>query len=157
MYKIYMITNMKNNLRYIGKTKSTLSHRFSQYLSEKNGLGKYINKSNKKDFKIELIKECNKDESCDLESYYIKKIKTYYPYGYNLQSGGDKNYKFISKHTINNKNAARSRMKKVKCSDGFIYESLTDFCNKYKTSIDNFHRYKTCNGYKFKGLELVVL
>ena len=73
-----------------------------------------------------MISECNFEEADELETYYIKEYNTLSPYGYNLESGGNKN-KILSEET--KKKMSISRMghpsyineeAKVKISGGLI-------------------------------------
>lgn len=90
MYKIYLITNLKNSKQYVGITKFSLEERFSQHTKKGFLLTEAINKYGKHLFSIELIEEVETVEKAyELEILYIKKYNTKVPNGYNLTDGGD--------------------------------------------------------------------
>ena len=74
MIKIYCITDI-NNLNYVGKTKSPLNHRLNQHRHNKKTRGSYTSKLLDLDnCEIKELCICNKEESRDLEYYWINKI-----------------------------------------------------------------------------------
>jgi len=154
MYKIYMFKNLLSGRCYIGQTKRSLGQRYCDWVYSKKGFGKYINHANKHEFVIGFLCNCSEYNKDRLEKFYIEKYKTMYPYGYNVKAGNTHGGKYYTKKFLNQKEAAKSRRKKVKDQFGNIYESLSDFCSKHRTSIDNFHRYKTDYGYRFKDIKL---
>jgi group I intron endonuclease len=90
MYKIYLITNLKNNKQYVGITKFSLEERFSQHIKRGFILTEAIRKYGKDLFSIELIEEVETAERAyELEIFYIEKYNTKSPNGYNLTDGGD--------------------------------------------------------------------
>lgn len=91
--KIYCITNKLNNKKYIGMTKNSLACRLRGH--RKSGTMKDIIKEHgAENFFIVCLEETtDKDKASFLESYYIEKLKTYEPYGYNRQLGGKSNFK----------------------------------------------------------------
>lgn len=91
MYKIYCITNLINNIKYIGFTSKTLEVRFEQHTNRKNciKLKNALNKYGKENFTIELIEEFNdRDTALDFENQKIREMNTLHPFGYNLTEGG---------------------------------------------------------------------
>lgn len=67
---IYMITNIKNNKKYIGKLKSKKID--YNYYSSSSFIEKEINKYGKENFKIEVLEKCFTEEDLNnLEKYYI--------------------------------------------------------------------------------------
>lgn len=155
IYKIYAITNMITNQKYIGIT--------SQKSAEKRiGKGKNYNKNSKirkaidlfgwDNFRIEtLFKTDDKYEASLKEAYYIGFYDTINN-GYNTQTGGfsgytfigrkQRNYKFSEEHrlhlSIANKGKHASietefkkgvihNNKRVKCQEtGIIYDSIAE-------------------------------
>lgn len=74
MIKIYCITDI-NNLKYVGKTKSTLNHRLSQHKHNKKTRGSYTSKLLDLDnCEIKELCTCQKEESRNREYYWIDKI-----------------------------------------------------------------------------------
>lgn len=92
---IYCIENLINNKKYIGKGvdtygrwqshKSTLNNNkhFNEYLQ------RAWNKYGESNFKFYVIERCNKNNLVKREIYYIKKLNTKSPNGYNLTNGGE--------------------------------------------------------------------
>lgn len=94
MIRIYLITNLLNGKQYVGKTKYTLAHRFTQHCNNKYNtyIHNAIKKHGKDNFKIEQICTCADDCWRELEQFYIKKYHTHYSEGgYNITWGGDDN------------------------------------------------------------------
>ena len=90
MYKIYLITNLKNKKQYVGITKFSLEERFSQHIKRGFLLTEAIRKYGQKTFSIELVEQVESAERVyELEQYYIKQYDTKVPNGYNLTDGGD--------------------------------------------------------------------
>ena len=89
---IYMITNKKNNKKYIGRTCRSLKKRLlehfvdSKYIFNNSPLHKDMKKYNKDDFVITQLYEfvCNSFFDADtIELNYIEQHNTFYPNGYN--------------------------------------------------------------------------
>ena len=97
MASIYKITNLVNNKIYIGQTVNSIDKRLGKHLSQINcknvcsALYSAFAKYGKDNFFIESIitGEYSKDELNELEIFYIKKLNSLAPNGYNLQSGGN--------------------------------------------------------------------
>ena len=115
---VYKITNKLINKCYVGKTTKSIEKRFNKHkTNQKGGIKGYLYDSMRKNgfdnFSIELIEEVNSEENVDeREKYWIKKLNTMAPNGYNLTSGGEggdtsksPNYiKAIKKRDYNGKN-----------------------------------------------------
>lgn len=99
---IYKITNAINNKVYVGQTIKDLKIRWSQHKSQTRYVGqncnrkicRYLHTSMKKygieNFFIEIIETCqNIGELNSKEVYWIKKLNSLAPNGYNLNYGGD--------------------------------------------------------------------
>jgi len=90
MYKIYLITNLLNNKKYVGMTKFSLEERFLQHSKKGFLLTEAIRKYGEQKFSIELIEDVESAERAyELEIFYIKEYNTKAPNGYNLTDGGD--------------------------------------------------------------------
>lgn len=92
---IYCIENITDGKKYIGKG-SDIKKRWSDhiYLFKNNKhynsyMQRIWNKYGKNVFKFYIIEECNKNNLVSKEKYYIKKMKTKTPNGYNLTDGGE--------------------------------------------------------------------
>jgi len=86
---IYSITNKIDNKTYIGKCERPIDKSKTYF-----GSGKYIKraiqKHNIENFNKEIIEECiDSTELGKREIYWIDKLNTTVPYGYNITTGGD--------------------------------------------------------------------
>ena len=87
---IYKTTNILNGKSYIGMHKVNKQKIDEHYF----GSGKYLNNAIKKygleNFVCEIIEFNNSDlENREREKYWIEKLETLYPNGYNLSPGGE--------------------------------------------------------------------
>jgi group I intron endonuclease len=112
--RIYVITNLINNKRYVGMTSKPLEVRFNGHLADARRnkpwrLHKAIRKYGENNFKIELLEETSARDLNELgiiETSYIEKLKP----EYNMSLGGEgnrgadtsgeKNGMFNRKHTM---------------------------------------------------------
>lgn len=92
---IYLVTNKKNGMMYVGQTVQTLKDRWTEHISHarqgitKSYIARAINKYGKKYFEIVQIHVCESQEEMDLvEIFYISLLRTKTPFGYNLADGG---------------------------------------------------------------------
>jgi len=90
MASIYKITNLENKKFYVGKTVSTLNKRFQLHLSaarrgHKSYLYSAIRKYGESNFQIEVLQECQKEQTSELERHWITILQP----EYNLTPGGD--------------------------------------------------------------------
>lgn len=90
---IYVITNKINGKQYVGQTKGSLEQRWNQhkhYASHCYALKAAISKYGADNFSIEQIDSANsREELNEKERYWIEKLNTLSPNGYNLTTGGD--------------------------------------------------------------------
>lgn len=91
---IYKITNNVNQKSYIGLSVD-IEDRWCEHRRELNQqrhknkhLQRAWNKYGESNFTFEIIEECEKDELCSRERFYIKHFDTYLN-GYNMTLGGD--------------------------------------------------------------------
>lgn len=100
-YKVYVITNKSNGKQYVGQTKHTLKRRMQWHIRDaKNGqkriLSQAIREYGADNFKIQVIEEHLSPNFVDeRERYWIKKLNTLKPFGYNMNTGGKKGYDTI--------------------------------------------------------------
>ena len=94
MYRVYLITNLVNNKKYVGITHNTIEHRFEEHIQKsrcKNGtwvLHRALRKYGVDNFKIELLEDnIDKEQIGEKETYYIYLYDTYNN-GYNITLGG---------------------------------------------------------------------
>lgn len=91
MYKVYTITNLKNNTKYVGFTSKDLSVRFEWHMTRSNcrRLHNAIKKYGAENFSIRLLNEFEKrEDALSFEAEMILKLNTLNPNGYNLTYGG---------------------------------------------------------------------
>lgn len=93
--RIYIIKNKINNKVYVGQTTVSIKLRFQNHLSAaRHGkdyiIGKAIRKYGEKNFYVELLEECLKEELNDREIYWISYFNsTNSRFGYNISIGGN--------------------------------------------------------------------
>lgn len=106
---IYMVTCLKTNKKYIGKTEINIETRWKQHCdcSQWPSHGDYnfpfhraIRKYGKNNFKIEKIEECDNNLLNEKEKYWIKYYNTYED-GYNASLGGDGHSKYDYDNIVN--------------------------------------------------------
>ncbi len=108
MGEVYLITNKKNGMKYVGQTVSHRKNkgkyrpfgsygRFNDHISEAINntkkkqctyLNNAIRKYGQEQFEYVLIQRCNINELDTLETLWIKNHDSLYPKGYNLTPGG---------------------------------------------------------------------
>ena len=93
MVEIYLITNLLNDKKYVGKTIRGYKNRFKEHCKFKDSyIGNAISKYGENNFKLELIDTVSDDKWQYWETYYIKKYNSHYTqHGYNITWGGDSN------------------------------------------------------------------
>ena len=91
---IYLVTNLINQMKYVGQTIRTLKQRKSSHLSSsKKGSTYYLHRAIRKygaeNFKWEVIYNASSEEELnEKETYFIKEYNTNSQDGYNLTEGG---------------------------------------------------------------------
>ncbi len=95
---VYLITNLLNNMKYVGQTTRTLEQRFTEHAKSDSLLGKAIRKYGRENFSIEVLEVCDSPEMLnERECFWIAKLNCKYPNGYNTMSGGQ----YIRTHSKN--------------------------------------------------------
>lgn len=91
---IYLVTNLINQMKYVGQTTRTLKQRKSSHLSSsKKGSTYYLHRAIRKygaeNFKWEVIYNASSEEELnEKETFFIKEYNTNSQDGYNLTEGG---------------------------------------------------------------------
>jgi group I intron endonuclease len=107
---VYKIVNLINNKVYVGQTTRSLERRWYDHSNRKSkscpALKAAIEKYGKQNFTIEVLEVCESlDKLNEQECFWILKLNTLSPNGYNLMTGG--------------KNQKASEEKKKKQSDAY--------------------------------------
>lgn len=111
--RIYLITNLINNKKYVGITTQTVEIRFKQHIYSRGRklfpISRAINKYGKSNFKVELIEELydvQEEQLLSKESFYINKYNTLIDCGcgYNLMKNDGRHLIFsqITKKKMSN-------------------------------------------------------
>jgi group I intron endonuclease len=79
----YVITNLVTRKQYVGSTILSLEKRFKAHCNSKQPLGKEIREVGRDNFTIELLEYTSDTCDRDREAYWIEKLNTYAPHGYN--------------------------------------------------------------------------
>lgn len=93
MVDIYLITNLINDKKYVGKTTRGYKLRFEEHCKfPSSAIGNAINKYGRENFKLDLIAKVADEDWKYWETFYIHKYKSHFTeYGYNITWGGDCN------------------------------------------------------------------
>jgi group I intron endonuclease len=94
--QVYLVTNLINGKKYVGQTIQTLKKRWSSHGSDaKRNRGPHalvhaLMKYGKQNFSIKTLRWCNSRKELNrMEKFYISKLNTKAPEGYNITDGGD--------------------------------------------------------------------
>lgn len=92
--RIYLIENVVNGKRYVGKTKRTVKERFEQHVrdSVRSDLPLHlaIKKYGCDQFAVSVLEECyDNDHANERERHWIAEYNTCHGQGYNATEGGD--------------------------------------------------------------------
>ena len=129
---IYCITNMINNKMYVGKMSKPVN-KSKYYLGSGVIINKAIQKYGKESFIKEILEENIKPEELSIrEIFWIEKLNTKRPNGYNLTDGGEGTAGYKKTHTqienhrkaITGKKASEETRKKM--SEAHIGKKKTE-------------------------------
>lgn len=112
---IYLYTNKLNNKQYVGQTQRDAKERYMEH-ARKHGTAfdMALDKYGADNFKFEIIDEAKDNvELNEKETYWIKKLNTIAPNGYNLCFGGNATSGY---HHSKESKMKISMTKKEKCS-----------------------------------------
>ena len=133
---IYKITNKYNNKSYIGQTRRNLEVRLKEHYRDayrpKSGMydslfHRAIRKYGREAFESSILEFCNDEELNNKEQYWIKYYTTF-PYGYNMNYGGD----YIGSHHVN-----YEEIYQMKVSYQMNANELADYFHCSTTTIQN--------------------
>ena len=96
MIGIYKITNLVNNKIYIGQSINIIErwkqHEYKAFNESEKAYNSAIHAAFRKygleNFKLEVLEECSVDELDEKERYWIRKLDSLTPNGYNILVGG---------------------------------------------------------------------
>ncbi|WP_431030121.1 GIY-YIG nuclease family protein [Lysinibacillus sp. LZ02] len=132
---IYKITNKLNGKSYIGQTTRNVRARIAEHKYKKSLVGKAILEFGEGNFKVEKLESCKTlEELNEREAYWIQKMDTIQPKGYNkaiVDSKFGKNNGFFGKShsnlTIINNQSNQPNRKQVLCVEtGKIFISVRE-------------------------------
>ena len=93
MSLIYKITNTINSKQYVGQTTKTLMERFDAHESKSKYVDTYLYRAIRKyglpAFTIEVLEEVEPELLSERERFWIAKLNTLIPNGYNMTEGGE--------------------------------------------------------------------
>jgi len=128
--QIYKITNLINGKYYIGKDKNDRNSYFGSGTIIKQAINKY----GKSNFKKTILEKCNSNEELSSkEIFWIKKLNSTSPNGYNITTGGEggdttsnhpNKKNIIKKRNLSNKNKKRSE----------------EFCKKLSKQLKQYYK-----------------
>lgn len=153
VYRVYLITNLVNDKKYVGITHNTIEQRFQEHLAKarcKNSIWKLhraIKKYGKDNFKLELLEDnISKEFIGERETYYI----TFYDSinkGYNMTEGGAgiSGYKFTKQQGLDRakkiitpeRNAKISKALKGRPLDNQHKKKLSESMKEFHKTHDN--------------------
>lgn len=127
---IYLYTNTINGKRYVGQTQREDKERISEHLRKnKTVFDKAVSKYGMDAFKYEVIDTAETTKELnEKERYWIKKLKTKHPNGYNLTDGGNTTRGYH--HT----KEAREKMSRTKKKMNYNVGSKNNFYGKHHTA-----------------------
>ena len=86
---VYKITNLLNKKIYVGQTQRTFEERISEHKCGSLYIDHVIKKYGWENFKAEVIEECwTLEELNEREIFWIAKLNSKFPNGYNFTDGG---------------------------------------------------------------------
>ena len=156
---VYLMTNKLNLMRYVGKTTKKLRRRLYEHKCIKGNQNTYIGRAiafyGWENFSVEILEECaDAKQLNEREIYWIAKLNTKAPNGYNLTEGGagctgyEVNYKTRYTRSLSN-----PRKRPVRClENGVIYESLAAAARATEIGIKYISR--NCTGSRTHALKL---
>lgn len=93
MIGIYVYTNKENGKQYVGKSTDIYGrkqgHLRKVQCGDTSPFHNALRKYGEDGFLFEILEECESDMLNERERFYIKKLNSAYPNGYNLTEGGD--------------------------------------------------------------------
>jgi len=133
---VYLVTNILNGMKYVGKTKNCLADRKKQHHSDLHDsyFHRAIKKYGKSNFKWEeVFFHSDEEELYRKENEFIERLNTRIPNGYNMTLGGDglRGVIFSDEWRVKNRQRADILSKAVYCLEtDKIYKSRAEAAKK---------------------------
>lgn len=147
--EIYLITDLTNGKKYVGKTINTKEQRWSTHLHGDLYVDNAIRKHGIENTTLETLEYVyDEDILNEKEQYWIKELDTLVPNGYNILPGGDCSYGRNTVHEFNQEQYLRrifyppikSKRSSTKCK---IYIIDSDKLNSLLYITADFEPYKS--------------
>ena len=113
---IYSITNLLNSKKYVEQTTRTLEKRFKEHKRNSfSEIGMAVNSDGTENFQSEILEECKTiTELNEREKFWIKKLNSLIPNGYNVMTGGRNAVKKFLKIQLKNYSLPNHNLKILK-------------------------------------------
>jgi group I intron endonuclease len=111
---IYAFRNKENGKVYVGQSKKVLTRKKQHERGDTNNSRRFHNAMNKHGadgFEFQVLEYCSSDQMDEREVYWINKLNSLYPSGYNLTSGGGA---FQKHHDETKKKMSANQKQRVK-------------------------------------------
>lgn len=96
---IYRMRNKNNGKCYVGQTIQKLTERVYDHSRENSVIGQALRKYGREGFAVSVLQRCGTPEELDeAERYWIRKLRTLAPEGYNVHPGGVHGGKLTEAH-----------------------------------------------------------
>lgn len=146
--EIYLITDLTNGKRYVGKTINTKEQRWNGHLCGDLYVDNAIRKHGVENTTLETLEYVyNEDKLNEREQYWIKELDTLIPNGYNILPGGDCGYGRNTVHEFNREQYLRKifyppkrKREAIKCK---IYTISSDDLMRLLFDVADFEPYKS--------------
>ena len=142
-FVVYLLTDLTNSKKYVGKTTQMLKIRLSAHkCNKKTRIGRAIRSHGWENFKVEILEECTTEAELDeREMYWIKTLNTRHPNGYNLTDGGEGSTGRKCSEKVRTNHYKRA----VRCIDtNEVFSSVKDAAEHLKISTNSIC--KVCHG-----------
>lgn len=146
--EIYLITDLTNGKKYVGQTINTKEQRWSGHLSGHLYVDNAIRKHGIENTTLETLEYVYEESKLnEKEQYWIKKLDTLIPNGYNILPGGDCSYGRNTVHEFNREQYLRKifypprrRREAIKCK---IYTISSSGLMNLLFEVVDFEPYKS--------------
>lgn len=133
---IYLRTNLINGKQYIGQSKDFKQREHSWMSYKTIYANQYLTRARNKygleNFKTEVLEVCDDSMLDEMERYWIKKLNTIFPNGYNFTTGGTNGAEMTDdvKQRISDANTGKTPWNKGKTYDELFDEETANRLRK---------------------------